>query len=97
MVDSPSTRVPVAAATGARARAPVNVDVREHTSTVGRLCQAAAAATIVSIVAAAAARETARRQGRRGVGQGRRRSEDAGKGFEPLFSLPVVRALIGPT
>lgn len=43
MVDSPSTRASVAAATGARAQAPAHV--REHNST-GRLCQAAAAATI---------------------------------------------------
>ena len=49
MVDSASTRAPVAAATGARARAVVNVGVREHKSTAGRLCQAAAAATMDSI------------------------------------------------
>ena len=43
MVDSPSTRASVAAATGARAQAPAHV--REHNST-GRLCQAAAATTM---------------------------------------------------
>ena len=47
MVDSPSTRASVAAATGARAQAPAHV--REHNST-GRLCQAAAATTMGNMV-----------------------------------------------
>ena len=49
IVDSPSTRASVAAATGARAQAPAHV--REHNST-GRLCQAAAATTMGNMGAA---------------------------------------------
>ena len=50
MVDSLSARASVAAATGARARAPVNVDGREHKFTAGRLCQAAVAARMVTSI-----------------------------------------------
>ena len=69
MVDSPSTRASVAAATGTRAQAPA--PVREHNST-GRLCQAAAAATMDNMGAVPLARLCdTKKQGNGGINRGR--------------------------
>ena len=73
MVDSPSTRASVAAATGARAQAPAHV--REHNST-GRLCQAAAAATMDNMGAVPLARLCdTKMQGNGGLTRGRYRKK----------------------
>eukprot|EP00964_Phaeocystis_antarctica_P126964 scaffold90639_cov66-Phaeocystis_antarctica.AAC.5 len=63
MVDSLSARASVAAATGARTRAPVNVDGREHRPTAGRLCQAAVTARMNNIARTGANKKMQSQQG----------------------------------